>query len=261
MGLPSRPGWYDDPDEPEQLRYFDGILWTANTTPRRTRWDLSPAPVAADPAAGPTRDTGADPRQWSPRSGQPAPHSSGAPNGPTTEDGVPLASYLQRVAAYLIDYLLTGIITGVLGGYFAWQAMAPVLDQVGATPVGTLPDFTAALEAVDRGPMAIFIGIQLLVGLFYHAAFIAKLGATPGKFALGISVRRPQHPGVIGWDGAFRRAGFWTVLAALRNVGAIGFVALLATVLDLVWPLVDRRRQAWHDKVADTLVVKGRQPR
>ncbi|AKU16317.1 RDD family protein [Luteipulveratus mongoliensis] len=27
-------GWYDDPDDPSQLRYFDGILWTERRTPK-----------------------------------------------------------------------------------------------------------------------------------------------------------------------------------------------------------------------------------
>ena len=43
---PDRAGWFDDPDNSEQLRYFDGILWTSHTTPRRTVWK--------DPAAEPT---------------------------------------------------------------------------------------------------------------------------------------------------------------------------------------------------------------
>ena len=33
---PSGPGWYDDPHDPLLLRYFDGVLWTANTTPRES---------------------------------------------------------------------------------------------------------------------------------------------------------------------------------------------------------------------------------
>ena len=42
---------------------------------------------------------------------------------------------------------------------------------------------------------------------------------------------------------------------------AVGFVALAATVADLLWPLSDPRRQALHDKVADTQVVVGHQKR
>ena len=47
---PERAGWFDDPHDSEQLRYFDGILWTSHTTPRRTIWSVAePAPAAALP--------------------------------------------------------------------------------------------------------------------------------------------------------------------------------------------------------------------
>ncbi|MBO3181743.1 DUF2510 domain-containing protein, partial [Dermatophilus congolensis] len=30
--MDARPsGWYDDPDDPELLRYWDGVLWTEHT--------------------------------------------------------------------------------------------------------------------------------------------------------------------------------------------------------------------------------------
>ena len=31
---PAGPGWFDDPDDPLLLRYFDGVVWTDHTTPR-----------------------------------------------------------------------------------------------------------------------------------------------------------------------------------------------------------------------------------
>ena len=34
MTNPTNPGWYDDPESPDQLRYFDGIVWSRHTTPR-----------------------------------------------------------------------------------------------------------------------------------------------------------------------------------------------------------------------------------
>ena len=27
-------GWYDDPQDPSQLRYWDGVLWSSNVTPK-----------------------------------------------------------------------------------------------------------------------------------------------------------------------------------------------------------------------------------
>ena len=33
---PTGPGWYEDPDDPQLLRYYDGIVWTSHTNPRRS---------------------------------------------------------------------------------------------------------------------------------------------------------------------------------------------------------------------------------
>jgi uncharacterized RDD family membrane protein YckC len=35
----------------------------------------------------------------------------------------------------------------------------------------------------------------------------------------------------------------------------------LLSLLDYLWPLWDSKRQALHDKIADTQVVVGRQPK
>ena len=34
--LPAGPGWYEDEHDPLLLRYFDGVVWTSHTTPRRS---------------------------------------------------------------------------------------------------------------------------------------------------------------------------------------------------------------------------------
>ena len=47
---PERAGWFDDPHDSEQLRYFDGILWTDHTTPRRTIWTRPDAAATQDAA-------------------------------------------------------------------------------------------------------------------------------------------------------------------------------------------------------------------
>ncbi|MGO4244520.1 DUF2510 domain-containing protein, partial [Janibacter sp. RAF20_2_2] len=55
MSTPERAGWYDDPEDETQLRYFDGIIWSERTVPRQTR-AAQPTPEIApqgDPAVGP----------------------------------------------------------------------------------------------------------------------------------------------------------------------------------------------------------------
>ena len=52
MSTPTGPGWYDDPQDAAQLRYFDGVVWTAHTTPRSTRPTGQAAVTPQGPAGG-----------------------------------------------------------------------------------------------------------------------------------------------------------------------------------------------------------------
>src|SRR4051794_5059528 len=71
MSTPSSPGWYENPDNPEELRYFDGILWTQNTTPLRKRPHVGP------PVVPPTSGRGERPAGWGPQ-----PHQQTGPPEP-----------------------------------------------------------------------------------------------------------------------------------------------------------------------------------
>jgi Protein of unknown function (DUF2510) len=45
-GSTSSPGWFPDPQVPGQMRYWDGAVWTANTSPA-----AAPVPVSGGPVA------------------------------------------------------------------------------------------------------------------------------------------------------------------------------------------------------------------
>lgn len=67
MDMPTRAGWYDDPENDQQLRYFDGVVWSKHTTPRSTR------PASAAPQAG---------QQQFPGQGHPPQYPGQAPSPP-----------------------------------------------------------------------------------------------------------------------------------------------------------------------------------
>ena len=46
MEMPTHAGWFDDPADPTQLRYFDGVIWTSHTAPRTTRTAPADVPPA-----------------------------------------------------------------------------------------------------------------------------------------------------------------------------------------------------------------------
>lgn len=257
---PTSAGWFDDPDDSEQLRYFDGIVWTSHTTPRRTRWDAPPTTGASETAmASPPPHVS----PAGPYAAPPLPTAAAAyGGGPTTPDGVPLASYGQRVVAYLIDNVVVGVLSMIFGAWFLIRAFAPVWSQMeAAAAANDQAAMQAAVESVDQTQMVWFAMVSLLVAIGYHLFFLTRWSATPGKLLMGISVRALNTPGVLPMALASRRVSFEAMITLLGNLPLVGLLAVGLRVLDLLWPLRDPQRQTWHDKFAGTVVVKGRQQR
>ena len=92
---------------------------------------------------------------------------------------------------------------------------------------------------------ALGVPAMILVFVYLIAFDGGRRGATPGKRILGIRVADEQSGSAIG----YRRA-------TVRRLGyAVGGLALY---LGWLWIIFDRRRQAWHDKVAHSVVVRAR---
>jgi uncharacterized RDD family membrane protein YckC len=76
----------------------------------------------------------------------------------------------------------------------------------------------------------------------YYVIFTALYGATPGKMALGLKVVRTDGQPV-DWLTAFMREVVGKTLSTLP------------LLLGYLWAFFHPKRQAWHDLIADTLVV------
>jgi uncharacterized RDD family membrane protein YckC len=81
------------------------------------------------------------------------------------------------------------------------------------------------------------------MGLYFTAAVALWQGRTPGKRLLGIRIVRLNGK-PIGWWAAFERFGGY---AAGVATGLLGFAQIF-------W---DKNRQAIHDKISETAVVRG----
>jgi uncharacterized RDD family membrane protein YckC len=304
MSTPSAPGWYDDPQDAAQLRYFDGVVWTSHTTPRSTRpvGSATAQPDATQSPAGGQHPSGPAPagqtgqqgpyqqpqwraphQQWQSPQHQPwqtpqqpnpqvpgtptqgqwnAPAYGGNQAGPTTPDGQPLASYWQRVGAYILDAIISGIATAILAGWLLYRAMQPFFDGfVDAVTSGDSAAVDRLTSDVDYGYLFGFSLVAAVIVLAYQVFFLTRTGATPGKAAMGISVRLRERPGPLALGAAVRRSSVQSVLGLVGNIPVIGIFATIGALLDLLWPAWDDKRQALHDKVAATNVVVGRQPR
>jgi uncharacterized RDD family membrane protein YckC len=84
------------------------------------------------------------------------------------------------------------------------------------------------------------MGIYYIVSFLYDVSFWVLSGQTPGKRVLGVRVMRTDGKRLTLGKAVLRRIGYW--------VSAIFFLGFL-------WILVDNRRQAFHDKLAGTIVT------
>ncbi|HSX67000.1 RDD family protein [Nocardioides sp.] len=231
-------GWYPDPTPATaapSLRYWDGQAWTAHVAPGT----------------------------------QPATHAAHAlQQGPTTPDGVPLAGWGIRLAAYLIDLLPIWLLSTLLS-IPAQIAMQDEMNRLGEelAETGDMAAFWDGWLETTREAMAWQWPLSLLI-LAYFVLMLRWKGATVGKLALGLRVRRRDEPGPLPWStillrvAAFNGVGFLPVLAFYSGSWAMVVLVLLALTVyvfaDVLWPLWDKDRQALHDKVARTNVVKVR---
>jgi len=288
-------GWYDDPQDPTQLRYWDGVIWSSHVTPK-----VSPtiaqstigmpygvAPAASRPEAPGSH--GAQGPSTSPR-GYDDPSQQGQqpqdarwpayrqspgqfpaqqgwqshPSRSTTPDGVALSGWWRRVLARLID------------GVIVWIVALPLtfipLGRVGTIFMDYFQQVVAAAEAGSStlpaqptaelaGPVLQVSLTVLVIYLAYEIALLTRTGATIGRRAAGISVRLRDRPGppplvAVLKRTAVKEAG--TLVGALPLVGILGSVFSL---VDVLWPLWDDKKQAIHDKVGATNVVVGPQPK
>lgn len=242
---PPRPGWWPDPDAPaDRLRYFDGIVWTGHTT------SLGPASRPADPA----------PREVPPPVEPPRPASPGAavPAGPTTHspDGRLLATYGQRVAAWLVDGILKVALSLLLGGWAVYLAVRPQLEQVVADArAGRSSSLDPFSFSPDLRWMTVYAVIQALIGLGYSTFWLTRQRqATPGKRVMSLEVARLDGHRIDAVTAA-RRYAIPFVNLVSGGVPYLSSLVFGVWCLDHLVPLWDPRRQALHDRLAGTQVV------
>lgn len=275
-------GWYPEPDpayadRPGRLRYWDGQRWTEHV-----HEPAAPPPPAVPPVvpqAPQPPDQGQAPAypgypaqgeaqpQYEPQPyqqyGQPAgqqtpyqpygqqPYYQGYQQEPrgVTPDGVPLAGWWWRVLAKLLDAVISAplwILASIPVLAWQWDSLSQWADDLSYAAQYNTPDPpTPAIFDPFTGP-----GIALSMSIFaaylvYEVAFLYWKQATPGKLILGLRVRLREQPSLPS-GAIWARVGF----------AVLGQLCGLLLLLDYLWPLWDSKKQALHDKVAKTNVVK-----
>jgi len=184
---------------------------------------------------------------------------------PATPDGVPLAGWWKRVGARILDGIIVGVIGLPFTLYFWIQYFHVIIDwereQLDKAQSSTTPTFDFTLPGEVYKWLIYITLISMVVAFAYELFFLTRSGATPGKKAVGISVRLRDAGGPPPAIVVLKRYGLYAGLSVLAAVPLVGTLFSLLSLLDVLWPLWDDKKQALHDKVAHTNVVLGEQPK
>jgi uncharacterized RDD family membrane protein YckC len=246
-------GWYPDPVNSAQERYWDGWQWSRNTRPRAGAGPATSGAPGPGYAAYPAQPAAGQPP------GQPGyPAYSRAPAGPvaTTADGVRLAGWWWRVLAAVLDSVLVSAVVSILA-FPIWRTMAVKLqaytDTVFANQAsgGTPPPLEIGMLLTPQEQM-IITALSLGVGMLYHVAFLRWRAATPGKLICGlrvVPVDRGRTIEKLSWNTVGIRS-------AIRVLPGITSILTVFVLFDSLFPLWHPKRQAIHDLAAKTQVVR-----
>ena len=143
---------------------------------------------------------------------------------------VPVIGMWRRFFAQLVDSVLMSLIGGGLVGlgfYLAYDS----------NPNASIEQLLLEFDAT----MWVLNGAAILIAIIYYVGCWTLGGQTIGKWLVGIKV--------VGDDGnppSFAAAGLRYLGYLINNiVFSIGFLAVA----------FDKRKQGWHDKMANTFVV------
>jgi hypothetical protein len=156
---------------------------------------------------------------------------------------VPLATTGQRAWARVIDSV---ILVCILSVVFFIGVLPLISNRFGSAGNGT------------SGPIATGFGVLVFVGslvamavilVMYEVAFVAIKGARPGKMLLHIKIIDERTGRNISWGRSFAR---W--LIPFAGNASYGVLALLV-YMSFLWD-AGKRKQGWHDKIANDLVIQ-----
>ncbi len=186
---------------------------------------------------------------------------------PTPPVGRAYGGFWERLIAWVVDVTLLLLVFMVMA--------AGALLVVGGPGAFIDPASASAGFASLGGLFGLF---EILIVGAYHVFFVAAAGATPGKAVLGLKVVRADGTPVGAGHAFLRFAGYFLelipggilagVVGGLMTLSmafflsqpllglAFGTIASFLTVLGYLWIAFDPRKQAWHDKLAGTVVVK-----
>lgn len=157
------------------------------------------------------------------------------------------AGFGVRLGGYLLDGLLYGLLMAVLmvpGGVLAATSFrdCTTLERADGTTVLECGDGNFDWGTFGGGLALIAFGFLIVAFIYLRA--LGKTGQTWGRKIVGIKVIGETTGEPIGFGRALGRQLFASFISA--QILYIGYL----------WMLWDDKKQTWHDKVVNSIVVK-----
>jgi uncharacterized RDD family membrane protein YckC len=233
--------WYVDPSGRHEHRYWSGSAWTEHVAD------------GGQPSVDPLPPTAASPSaQWQTGGWQPQqPGATAWPaRGPTGGIGQP-AGLGPRFVARLLDFILLGLVTGILGSVVVAGMLLDSHPNMFSTwGVGRASYPANAVSSV----------LNAVIALGYFTLLESRRGQTLGKMLLKLRTRGPggDRPTM---QQALKRNAF-TAIPVLGVVPVLGALAGLLSLIAVITIAVTIHRNTtahhgWHDDFAGgTTVVR-----
>ncbi|WP_192498791.1 RDD family protein [Ornithinimicrobium pratense] len=293
--MSQQAGWYDDPQDQDNLRYWDGVQWTNHTSPKQkpgldragqSQQSLGAAPGQTDGQGGYGQQGGGDGQGGY---GQGGYGQGGYGQGGYGQGGYdPQQPYVQQgqwqgasmPGAYpgqlagsrattpdgqplagwwhrVLARLIDGILLGIVGFLVVMPLAAPdFTDNLGTW----MDDVLTTAQAGSTMAPTMPAGLESDLFRITMASLIFGLVYEIGMVHLfGGTVGKL----ITGLRVRLRETPGNPTLGAAAIRGAIyqllpqiPYLGWIATLLNYLWPLWDPKRQALHDKAAKTNVVR-----
>ena len=178
------------------------------------------------------------------------PAAPAAPAAPAT--GLVYADVPNRIIAYILDAILVGLFTFVVG---------VILAGLGLTAVSVNSDLSVSVNYVAAFVQGI-LGLLISAGYFIYTW--TRMRGTLGMRALGMQIGNAGDGATMTTNQGIRRYVALSAPAILAQVFTgiplIGAVISLAGLVWYIWLLYSTAqsptKQGWHDTFANTQVVK-----
>jgi uncharacterized RDD family membrane protein YckC len=266
------PGWYHDPAPanpatPGTMRFWDGRQWTAQVRAAK-RSEIAEMRQALAVKRAEQSQLAYAGGGYATADGAATAMAYGftqLSSRDVTPDGEVLAGWWARAGAFVLDYLLRGVIVTALGWTFMLRIAHGFRDLVDQAAQSASTGGTTSSAELDHQLLSavmpsvialalVAVGVQLLYGVVFLKAF----AATPGKMVVGLKVRLRDRPGPLPWGTVLVRCLVQNLALFLALVPVVNLFSSLYSLLNSLWPAWDGRRQGLHDKAARTNVVRVR---